>query len=762
MMTLRTPLLTVLGALALAACGGETTPEPTAIDGELDSFGGIALKADGIYSTCELVEMLKVVNESTSDVEAFKNMGLRGDSAGNLHAHRLGPDGAPGTADDDLFDDYDELDAVPFVGPATLDALAKHIDERCAHDPRLPFVSRGTFNGASSGGGWTRDSVELEATMTVAGVTGARLHAALFADDGTPEGFFDIRKNRVVEAFTLEYGADEMPWSKTEHEAREDFPYVALSVEPGRFELDPEDGRRELQLGTDIMDDTYFDTADYLLLQNAMTLRARVRWDDAESVRRILVAAKFGGGVDEEGIKRAAKLDTRSEGGTHAPTLDADVRRGLNRWSGGEKPFAAVQAVYEALLDRDVLPDIQGKKDVLVLRPQVHIRSTRSRYHMNEASVRAMRAFHEMGRARIQMARDAVRDALDAERLGDEKEAGEALRADADVLLDDTALAAELAAALNLPAADLPALLPGASAPTDVAGLEQRRKVAELLSARYHAFGEALDDLDREISGNDGEFDDLAEQFRWFVLSEEPALATKTTWDPLVERHAQRTADVATQRAAFNGFGEAQRAAGHEDFEDFEPLDEARWMGMGADLLREHLKISSRMIEGAGTGGLALWFDQARALYVPNSRRSTGNFLIDTIDVTEMMSEQEWRRLDDAQRKPGARVPPDTLFNTVLVNEVQIELGYEKPYLERIEALKAELAGGLGGSEVESYLAGARWVFGEYRNSLIYLAELKGARITRRLKSAGADDAKWAPASASKGETALRVLADMD
>lgn len=48
---------------------------------------------------------------------------LRADSARNLVAHRDGPDGRPGTADDDPFEDLAELDGVPMVGLASLGQL---------------------------------------------------------------------------------------------------------------------------------------------------------------------------------------------------------------------------------------------------------------------------------------------------------------------------------------------------------------------------------------------------------------------------------------------------------------------------------------------------------------------------------------------------------------------------------------------------------------------------------------------------------------
>lgn len=44
-------------------------------------------------------------------------------AAENIVAHRNGPDGVLGSGDDDPFDDLAELDAIPYVGPAALQAL---------------------------------------------------------------------------------------------------------------------------------------------------------------------------------------------------------------------------------------------------------------------------------------------------------------------------------------------------------------------------------------------------------------------------------------------------------------------------------------------------------------------------------------------------------------------------------------------------------------------------------------------------------------
>jgi Nuclease A inhibitor-like protein len=90
-------------------------------------------------------------------------------AAVGLIAHRNGPDGVFGTADDDLFDSLAEVDAVPYVGPVSLQRL---IDYARAHglvpgddDPY------GTFDGVAFTWGQARASLDL-----VNGTSEAALH----------------------------------------------------------------------------------------------------------------------------------------------------------------------------------------------------------------------------------------------------------------------------------------------------------------------------------------------------------------------------------------------------------------------------------------------------------------------------------------------------------------------------------------------------------------------------------------------------------
>ena len=68
--------------------------------------------------------VLALVNDLAVDLgELDDDAGLNSRAAANIIAHRDGADAQPGTSDDDLFDDLNELDAVSYVGAAALDQL---------------------------------------------------------------------------------------------------------------------------------------------------------------------------------------------------------------------------------------------------------------------------------------------------------------------------------------------------------------------------------------------------------------------------------------------------------------------------------------------------------------------------------------------------------------------------------------------------------------------------------------------------------------
>ena len=135
----------------------------------------------------------------------------------------------------DVFDALDELDAVPFIGEVSLDALLAAIRPRCEPDlATRPSIDSTTF-GTSTGGGWTRDTVELEGAMAVTGLTGARLRSIPTTKDASGRGEYDrLRKNSSFEAFSADSGTDQMPRDSASHALREGFPDVVLSIEDER------------------------------------------------------------------------------------------------------------------------------------------------------------------------------------------------------------------------------------------------------------------------------------------------------------------------------------------------------------------------------------------------------------------------------------------------------------------------------------------------------------------------------------------------
>jgi phosphatidylserine/phosphatidylglycerophosphate/cardiolipin synthase-like enzyme len=111
-------------SLVLPACssGGD---DP--VDAENGAFG--SGKADGAIdpSSPEALAALALVNDLAVDVDELDHEArLNAKAAIGLIEHRDGPDGEPGTADDDLFGDLAELDRVPFVGQVALAQLVAY------------------------------------------------------------------------------------------------------------------------------------------------------------------------------------------------------------------------------------------------------------------------------------------------------------------------------------------------------------------------------------------------------------------------------------------------------------------------------------------------------------------------------------------------------------------------------------------------------------------------------------------------------------
>lgn len=120
-------ILKVACVLALTACSAQGD-EPG--DPEHGSFG--SGKADGGIdaNSAEARAVLALVNDLAIDLDTLDDdAGLNAKAATNIIRHRDGNDRTPGTADDNVFDDLAELDAVPFVGKVALEQLLEYAIE---------------------------------------------------------------------------------------------------------------------------------------------------------------------------------------------------------------------------------------------------------------------------------------------------------------------------------------------------------------------------------------------------------------------------------------------------------------------------------------------------------------------------------------------------------------------------------------------------------------------------------------------------------
>ncbi|MDP3505485.1 MAG: hypothetical protein Q8S33_34410 [Myxococcales bacterium] len=574
------------------------------------------------------------------------------------------------------------------------------------------FMDSTTFAGMPSNG-WNRDGVEIEVVNGVRGVSGKELLNTLRETNAAGRSVFSrLRRPEISEAYTIGYrgvSVDEIRWDGDAHRLREANKFVSLTLEGGRFEAPTPGAPREISVGTDKMDDVYYDTKDFGLLDADLSVRGRARWDTDTQIRRLLVAVKGNTTVDEFGLKHAAKVDVRTDSATaeDIANLDRDVRVGSSRWSGLLSPL---KGVYDSLNEKGVLPDIGGRTGVLMLEPKVHIRSVRSRYHLNETSLQAMTEFYAQTSGKLDRA-VALATAAQPRVTGGDRRTVEELLSAAAGIKDGTAIArlaeAELKRldpTMQVTADTVKALMPTTSQVSwnrpsnDLLSIEKKRVVAAAVDQAYHAFAEQLDGARRIITeSQDRTFENHPPLVMAWMKSTDPSLVNKKTYDEFLTRYdallARPQAEQDAGLQAFNTFGEAQRAAGNRDFRRFRPLDAAGFKALRPQLLNEVVRVDQRQLEAAGSMAQALWYDEARAFYIPEARRNTGNLFIDTMDMTEAVKHEDWQSIPENERTPAHQLPVDKVFDSMLVNEVQIELGSEKAYVDRLEALSATLKG---------------------------------------------------------------------
>ena len=98
----------IIAVVMIGACGAENPGQTATSSKALQTSEEIAALA-----------FLKDHASATFDVLDV-DCGLRSDAAASIVAHRNGPDGVPGTADDDPIDSLQELDSIYRVGETTI------------------------------------------------------------------------------------------------------------------------------------------------------------------------------------------------------------------------------------------------------------------------------------------------------------------------------------------------------------------------------------------------------------------------------------------------------------------------------------------------------------------------------------------------------------------------------------------------------------------------------------------------------------------
>jgi len=116
--------------LAAFAFSCASTDDDSSPDGEFDRAFTDG-KADSFWGSCQSEKLLQILNNSATTADDLKTRGVHARAANNLIEARNGADGLAGTEDDFVFASIQQVDDVPFVGPAAMDSLASIIGDLC-------------------------------------------------------------------------------------------------------------------------------------------------------------------------------------------------------------------------------------------------------------------------------------------------------------------------------------------------------------------------------------------------------------------------------------------------------------------------------------------------------------------------------------------------------------------------------------------------------------------------------------------------------
>ena len=521
------------------------------------------------------------------------------------------------------------------------------------------------------------------------------------------------------------WSPNDLSWSERAHTYRESFPFVWLTVIEQDIQTNRR-GRRRINFGTDLFDDTYFDTAGLHLLNNNWVLRARRRWgrwrqkDPADPtrrrpltpfLRRIMIASKKRLPPDALGLRRAEKFDIqRGRPGSLARPLgrrrppnfarvEDETRAGLSAWQGEPlRSIGPVRRIYEDLRNSGVLPTDPILGSVMALDPQMFVRTLRSRYQYREAQLRHIVAVRTSGLQVLRQFEAGVQQVLN-----------------------------QLSGQAQVDARDFLRL---------AAGIRDLSLVAN--SARV-----ALNNINPNIR---------------------VSVRTIQTLLPGVRSRRVRSVDRANQeKVVAETWRKLLKNAASMLESNGERLARAAQIpNQDNSTVRQRI----RQIEAAGTSAMGIWFRRARNFFVPASRINDGrDFLIDTLDASGFFLPSAWDGIRSEDRDNRQHPDVTQLFHASVVNEVQIELEREQPFLQRIERLRTRVGQTRGRRRrrEQHMLDGAEFVFSTYREAINRIARARGEDIVRRMKVAEPTcNWGWERASQGKYETGMSELRTLE
>lgn len=672
-------------------------------------------------------------------------------------------------------------------------------------DPALPFLSKTKYDQAKLAGfgTWIRDGAEME--MTFKFTCNDKDQDSLAMDKAiykiltanNYEKFKKMVKCKDCSAISQGFGSPElMSWDKISHAVRQNLGYMPVTIEYERLQPQELPSSLKLSYGSDLMDDIYYDTDEFLAISNYYGLRARKRWDSANStakpmMRRILVGLKETPPIDPKGLKTAMKIDDRFDSPTIEQILNfsSEIPTGIRDQSGTKYPIPSVMRLYEGLAAKGLLQDQGSEVGVLQLKPKTFLRSLRLRYHYGSFSSQTTISGLKFSKEVLNEVSDLAKK-LDLTSLTEiEKKSVAKIISIADAINDPTGYLAikGLDKTDNLVEENIKAkgyfdLYQIGSLPFDK--IQRAVKISEALAAIYREVGYEIEHnahlfakqpkTSKETAGIKKVIFVVANEktggLGGVILPEAARYFEKNLAGLITENGIAKTIEI------LNAKVEVLKASGSAVYADLTPFTEKQVEDALEIFTFKKFEEAGRQVEMGSALHKQLAFMVLNVAVVGRYQPSE-NMFIDTVDFVGMFKAVPLEVDEYDSANPGN--PPvrkvldfnlltnnhvitgksidENLIGAYLSNDVQLELGEEKPFLNAIVKHAAD--------PVKK--AGAEWILEQITRFQKTAARLKVLSINsyidkKDVTKAGCTKFAWKPTDMPKGEASLKKLKDME